>query len=246
MSRPRPHGFRRAWRSGLAPVLGPALAAALLLPGRAAGAQVSVIDEGTFTLTVGGERVGREDFSIRSTRSGGVVSFVAQGTMMTGGSRLTVALNLDSVGAPLRLQTEMREGPDVVESYAGRRERGIWSGRAVRPDGESARELLFPAGALVAEERLVHHLWLVMRFGRGRSVTLIAPRTLAERAVRIEEGGAAHVVLGRRELPARQWAIRDASDGELLWEVWTDAAGRVLRAVDPARGLEALRDEPPA
>jgi len=209
-------------------------------------AQVTVIDEGSFTLSVGGERVGREDFSIRSTRSGAGISYVAQGTVLRGDVRLTVVLNFDSTGTPLRLQTEQRDGPDLRESYFGRRERGVWSGRAVREGGESARELLFPAEALAIDGEIVHHLWLVMRFGRDRETLLIAPRTLSQRVARVEEVGAERVALGLRELPARHWVVRDESGGTLLWEVWTDAAGRLLRIVDPRTSLEALRDEPPS
>lgn len=217
----------------------------MMLGGSTLGAQVTIIDEGTFTLSVAGERVGREDFSIRSTRSGGVVSYVAQGTALAGERRVTVALNLDSAGAPVRFQRETRDGAELVESYVGRRELGIWSGRAIRPDGESAREMLLPPGALVTDTQLVHHLWIVLRFGGSRSLTLIAPRTLALSAVRVSEVGSTHVTLGLKELVARHWEVRDAAHGEILWEIWTDAAGRVLRAFDASRGLEALRDEPP-
>ena len=209
------------------------------------GAQVSVIDEGTFTLSVAGERVGREDFSIRTTRSGEVVSYVAQGTVLTGEQRLTVALNLDSIGAPVRMQSEIRDGVAIIESYAGRLDRGIWSGRAARSDGESARELPYPSGALATDDRLVHHLWILMHFGGPGLRTLIAPRTLAQRAVLVEEVGAEGVTVGLRQLAATRWVVREASGGTILWEVWTDGAGRVLRARDAGRGLEAIRDQPP-
>ena len=209
-------------------------------------AQVTIIDEGSFTLSVAGERVGREDFSIRSTRSSGGISFVAQGTVLRGEVRLTVVLNFDSTGTPLRFQAEQRDGPEVRESYFGRRERGIWSGRAVRADGESARELLFPGSALAMDEAIVHHLWLVMRFGRRDETLLIAPRTLNRRSARIQEVGEESVALGLRELPARHWIVSDSAAGTLLWEIWTDSAGRLLRVLDPASSLEALRDEPPA
>ncbi len=208
--------------------------------------QVTIIDEGSFTLSVAGERVGREDFSIRSTRSGAGVSFVAQGTVLRGDVRLTVVLNFDSTGTPLRLQTERRDGPELRDSYFGRRERGVWSGRAVRADGESARELPFPGTALAIDNEIVHHLWLVMRFARSRETLLIAPRSLSQRVARVEEVGTESVALGLRELPARHWVVRDQAAGTLLWEIWTDTAGRLLRILNPANSLEALRDEPPA
>jgi hypothetical protein len=92
----------------------------------------------------------------------------------------------------------------------------------------------------------MHHLWLVMRFGRDRETLVIGPRTLSQRRTRVEEVGAERVALGLRELPARHWAVRDQAGGALLWEVWTDTAGRLLRVLDPRTSLEAIRDEPPA
>lgn len=215
------------------------------LTATAVRAQVTVIDEGSFTLSIGGERVGREDFSIRSTRSGAGISFVAQGTVLRGELRLTVALNFDSTGTPLRLQSELLDGPEVRETYFGRRERGIWSGRAVRADGESAREFLVPVGALAVDDEVVHHLWLLLRFGRGRETLLIAPRSLDRRFAMLEEVGPSRVALGLRDLPARHWIVREVGAGTPLWEIWTDSAGRLLRVVDPVRLFEALRDEPP-
>lgn len=227
--------------------LGPValLGVALLVAPRRVAAQVTVLDEGTFSLSLAGERVGREDFSIRSTRSGGVVAYILQGTVLNGEQRLTTALTVDSAGVPARLQSELRDGAEVVETYAGRRERGIWSGRAVRPDGESAREAPFPAGALAIDERLIHHLWLILRFAAGEPVPIIAPRTFTELNFRVENRGSTRIALGLRELDAQQWVVREASGGRVLWEVWTDGAGRLLRVFDPIRGFDAVRDEPP-
>jgi hypothetical protein len=70
-------------------------------------AQAVVIDAGTFSLEVSGQRVGREDFSIRRAPAGALATFVAQGNVVKGGLRYSVVLNTDSVGVPqtFRLQT---------------------------------------------------------------------------------------------------------------------------------------------
>jgi hypothetical protein len=215
-----------------------------LFPG-ASGAQVTVIDEGTFTLLVGGERVGREDFSIRAARGAGGAAFVAQGSMLAGERRELVALNIDSLGAPLRFQLERREGADVVETYQGTIDRGVWTGRSARAGGESAREIRLPPGSLAAEPAVIHHLWLLLRFNRGGAVRLFSPRTLIQQSVILESVGEDSVAIGRRQLRARHWTVRPAAGGAVLWELWADPRGRLLRVVDVGRGIEALRDEPP-
>jgi hypothetical protein len=215
------------------------------LPGATSGAQVTVIDEGTFTLSSAGQRVGREDFSIRAARGAGGAAFVAQGSVLAGERRELVAVNIDSLGAPLRFQFERREGTAVVETYQGTIDRGVWTGRSARADGESAREIRLPPGGIAAEPEVVHHLWLLLRFTRGGAVLIFSPRSLVQQSVTLEDLGEDSVAVGRRQLPARHWAVRPTGGGDALWELWADARGRLLRVVDPRRGIEALRDEPP-
>lgn len=223
----------------------PSLSAAVLLGSAGpAGAQVTVVDEGTFSLFRDGVRAGREDFSIRASAGLGGSAFVAQGNVLLGESRLSVALNADSAGAPLRVQVTLREGQADVGTVSGESRGGIWLGRTVRPDGESAREVRLPPGTVALEQDVVHQLWFAVR-GGARALTLLSPRALALREARLEEAGADAVAIGLRELPARRWVLR-AADGATLREVWTDAEGRLLRVRDPASGTEALRDEAPA
>jgi hypothetical protein len=216
------------------------------IPAAAPAAQVTVLDEGTFTLSADGQRIGREDFSIRAARGAGGAAFVAQGTVLTGERRELVALNIDSLGAPLRFQLETRDGPAVVETYQGSIDRGVWTGRSARSDGESAREIRLPPGGLAVEPTAVHHLWLLLRFTRGGPAQMFSPRSLVQLTVSLEDHGEDSVAVGRRQLPARHWTVRSTAGSEVLWELWADSRGRLLRVVDRRRGIEALRDEPPA
>lgn len=63
--------------------------------------QVTILDEGTFSHTVNGTRVGREDFSIRAARSAPGAVYVAQANVLEGENRRTVVLNADSLGGPV-------------------------------------------------------------------------------------------------------------------------------------------------
>ncbi len=210
-----------------------------------AAAQSLVLDEGTFSLFVNGERIGREDFSLRAAR-GAAGGYVTQGNLLVGDLRRSVVLTVDSLGFPQRYQLDTRQAGKVVASVVGEQQRGIWSGRTLQAGRESARESRLPNDLLIAETGVVHHLWLVLRLGEGRPVSLLAPSDPSQVRVIVEEQAPDRVTLGLRELVARRWVVRKQEDGSVLWELWTDAAGRLLRAVNRATALEALRDDPPA
>lgn len=209
-------------------------------------AQVTILDEGTFSHSVNGTRVGREDFSIRAARSAPGAVYVAQANVLQGETRRTAVLNADSLGGPVRFQLESRDANTLVGSVVGERQRSVWSGRILTQTRESARELRLPDDTFVSEAGVVHALWFVLRFGQGRDVVLFAPSGPSVQAVRLAKGDADSVVVAGRALAAERWTISAVADGALLWEVWMDPSGRILRARHPASGLEALRDDPPS
>lgn len=223
-----------------------ALALAILGAAAPVAAQVLILDEGTFTHSVAGTRVGREDFSVRTVRGGGLAAgYVAQANVLAGENRRTIALNADSAGAPLRFQLEAREATTIVSIVVGERERSTWLGRVVAGSRESGREFRLADGTFIAEPAVVHHLWFVLRFGQGRPVVLLTPSANTQDRVQLVEVGSDTVSLGARRIAATRWELRGVPDGSVRWEFWADSAGRLLRARHPASGLEALRDDPP-
>ena len=64
-----------------------ALAFVALLAAAPLRAQVAIVDEGTFTHSIAGSRVGREDFSVRTVRGGGSMNLVAQANVLAGEQR---------------------------------------------------------------------------------------------------------------------------------------------------------------
>jgi hypothetical protein len=207
-------------------------------------AQAVVLDEGTFSLFMHGERIGREDFSLRAARGAGG-GYIGQGNLLNGEQRRTVVLTVDSVGAPLRFQLDTREQGKVVASVAGQQERQLWSARIVRAGVESARESRLQRDTFIAEMGVIHQLWFVLRFGEGRPLTLLSPSGPTQVRVTMEEQAPDRVALGLREFVARRWVLRRLEDGVVLWELWTDSAGRLLKASNRVSALEALRDDPP-
>ncbi|MBX3133482.1 MAG: hypothetical protein KF689_08885 [Gemmatimonadaceae bacterium] len=222
------------------------LALSLALLALPLGAQVTVLDEGTFSHLVNGVRAGREDFSIRAARAAPGATFVAQANVLAGERRRTVVLNADSLGGPVRFQLELREANQVVSNVSGDRQRMVWSGRILTATRESAREVRLTDGSFLAEPGVVHQLWFVLRFGQGRAIELFSPSGLSLESVRLASAGPDSVQVAGRALAATRWTLLRTSDDAVAWEFWADRSGRILRARHPASGLEALRDDPPA
>ena len=220
------------------------LVAALILgmPAARLSAQVTVVDEGTFSLLLRGTRTGREDFSIRRTTGGGIV---ASANLLRGDARSTVALNTDSVGTPEQFRMETVRAGRPEENVTGERRGSLWSGLAMRPAGERGSEFRLPPGVLLADDALVHHLWFVLRFAEGRSGARLLPRGFALDSLVVEAAGPDRVTIGLEELEARKFIVRSADGRGAVREVWTDAEGRLLRLRIPAEEFEAIRDEPP-
>jgi hypothetical protein len=90
--------LRRALRA--VPAALPALA---VVAARPAAAQLATVDEGSFTISRGGVRVGREEFRIVRQPAGGGAAYMARATGSYGDRRVTPALQTDGDGAPERI-----------------------------------------------------------------------------------------------------------------------------------------------
>ena len=218
--------------------------ALLLLSARTAHGQATVVDDGSFTISRSGDRIGREDFSIRHVpTTAGAFETLTRGVVVMGTHRLTFELRGDSIGLPLRLQSKVidegRPGDNLRIEVAGRR----YSARAMRSSGESARELVLPAGALIVEDGVLHALQFVVARGPG-----VVPAVVPSRGVvvmlTVERAGADHVSIALQSIEARKFIVREGADG-IVREVWTDATGRLLKVAVPADHLTAVRDDAP-
>jgi hypothetical protein len=211
------------------------------LSGGKAQAQVVVLDEGSFTLYKDGERIGREDFSIRTAPGAEGRVLVAQATVATGDRRVAPGINADTSGLPTRYQREVRVAGSVVESYRGQATRGRYSSSLMHADGESAREFRLPPGTVTADDDIVHQLWFIARRGAGVTVPVLVPRRNLVEMVRIETVGPERLSIDLRQYEVTRLVLRTVVGGAIR-EVWVAADGRILKAAIPALGLVALRD----
>lgn len=200
-----------------------------------------LLDEGSFTLYRGGERVGREDFSIRSAPGADGRVLVAQATVASGDRRVAPGINADTLGFPARYQRETRVAGIVVETYTGTASRGRFASRMLNAEGESAREFRLPAGTVTAEDDIIHQLWFISRRGPGAVVPVLVPRRNAVDSVRVESVGKERLSIDLRQFETTRLVLRSLGSG-VVREVWLAADGRILKASLPASGLVALRD----
>ncbi len=216
----------------------------LALAARPVAGQVTVVDEGSFTISRGGDRIGREDFSIRHVpTTPGAFETLTRGLVVLGTRRLTVDFSADSTGLPARFQSktmvEGRTGETYRAEVTGRR----YSARALRTSGESARELLLPEHALLVEDGVFHILQFVVARGAG-TVEAVVPARGVVLKLTIEAAGADRVSIALQSIDARKFIVREGTSA-LVREVWTDGVGRLLKVAVPAERLLAVRDEAP-
>ncbi len=224
------------------------LSATLLVTPVPAATQVSVVDEGSFTITRGGSRLGQETFTIRRMAGPGGDVYVASGTVDLGARRLTPALRTDDSFSPLAYQIEVREGDAVALRLRGLIGRGRFSAQVKTPDGESTKEYIVADGALVLDDDVFHQYYFlaqrVQRLGAGGgSIPVVIPLRNLQQMMRVRVQGDARVTVGGEALPAREIVLTEPGGGTR--HIWADTRGRVLKVSLDARGVTATRDALP-
>lgn len=211
-------------------------------------AQTVRLDEGSFTITVNGQRAGREQFSVQrvATNDGGTVEVRSESAV--GDTRTALRLEADSAGTPVRYSVEARRGAEETLRLGGQRVRGRFATLARSITGESAREYLLRPGAVVVEDDgIVQYALLVRRrLAEGTGVTLpsLTPTANSQGAVRVVlEAERDVVVIAGARRTARRFRIV-TSNGEARL-VWAEGDGLLLRVSIPSRGLDAVRDDVP-
>lgn len=233
-------------RIGSLAVTQAALLASAVVPFSVARGQgpTRTLDEGTFLISRNGAPIGRESFRIlQVTPSAGEV-YRATAQVALGDRRIIPTLTCDSAGAPITYDVAVQGGSDPGTRLQARGRPGRFSSMLRTKDGESTREYVVPAGVVILDDEVVHQLYFVtMRGRRSGSLTVLAPRTGVQAVATLENRGSNLVEIGGGSIQATHYVLTAPAFPRR--EFWTDAAGRVLRASIPERGILAQRDEPP-
>ena len=164
-------------------------------------AQVTTVDEGSFTITRGGtkpsDRIGQESFTIRRTRGPGGDVVVANATVTFDTEHLAPALRTDTSFSPLAYQVEVRTGTDV-ERLRGRIGGGRFSAQLKNAKGESSKEYIVSDGALILDDDIFHQYYFMVQRARGGSATIpvVIPRRNTQETMRIQAGANEQVRVG--------------------------------------------------
>lgn len=218
-------------------------------PAAVARAQQPRLDVGSFTITINGQRAGREQFSIQriTSNDGGTVELRSESAV--GETRTAMRLEADSAGTPVRYSVEARRGAEQTLRLGGQRVRGRFATLARSVTGEAAREYLLRPGAVVLEDDGIVQYALLLRgrqLDEGAGITLpsLTPVANTQGAVRVvlESKSDVVVIAGARRVARRYRVVSAAGETRL---VWAEAEGLLLRLSIPSRGLEALRDDVP-
>lgn len=216
---------------------------ATLAAAEARAQSARMVDQGSFTITVSGQRTGREDFRIEGTPGVTGTEFVARATVVFGDKRLTPALRSDSVGAPSDYQIESRGSTSGTERWSGKITHGRVSARINSARGESAKEYIVTDGAIIIDDDVFHQYFFLAANAQRTSIAIVVPRRNAQMIVRVSSAGNDRVSIGTTELDAKHIVITEPSGATR--DVWVDAKGRVLKVAIPSRNVVALRDDPP-
>jgi hypothetical protein len=203
-------------------------------------AQTTVIDHGTFRLSVRGAPVGTETFTIRQSGTGAAATIVAQGRItLDTGDQTRALLQVDGPGLrPAAYQVEAT-GPDrltVRGQAAGNRFRA----QVVSATGETMREYLIGEGAIVLDDGVAHHHYFIATMTPGAApVPVIVPRQNRQVTATLRDAGRETIDVGGQRVSARRLSFEPS--GLPARTLWVDGEGRVLRLSIPDHGYLAER-----
>lgn len=203
-------------------------------------AQTTVMDEGTFRLSVRGTPVGTETFTIRRTGAGPGAAIVAQGRILLDtGEQTRALLQVDGPGLrPAAYQIEVT-GPDP-QTIRGQAAGNRFRAQIVSPTGETMREYLISDGAIILDDGVAHHHYFIAaRAATGGAIPIIVPAQNRQVTGTIRDAGQEAIDIGGQRVSGRRLVFEPA--GMPARTLWVDSEGRVLRLSIPDHGYTAER-----
>lgn len=215
------------------------LLALLAAPAAPLAAQTTVVDEGSFRLSIRGTPVGTETFAIRRSGEGDAATHVAQGRVTLDSGEETRAL-LQVEGSALRpsayqIEVTGTEKQSIRGQAAGSRFRAT----IVSTAGETMREYIASEGAVVLDEGVAHQYYFLAAAVQGGRVPIIIPRQSRQISASVSVAGSETIRIAGSPVSARRISIEPAGMGRRL--VWVDTQGRVLRLEIPDDSFVAER-----
>jgi hypothetical protein len=209
-----------------------------------AGAQGIVVDQGEFTVRIGGRTVGTETFVVRRAGMGREDAIFANGVATlradTAQSEIRPLLRVlppDGVAESYQVSVT---GPDALEARIARSGRRYVA--TIRfTAGDEDREFQARSDTRIVDLGIAHHYYFLRDVREGRGVHVIEPRTRRQVVLSVASRSDEDLALGPNSVSARRVAF--TSDGGDDRTVWYDRQGRVLRVEIPSLGYVAERTD---
>ncbi len=218
-------------------VLGTVLPTLLALgTATAAGAQVVQLDEGTFEILEGGERVGTETFTIRRIGMGAAATIVLQGRTTLADVEIAPILETSPDWDPLQYRRTV-EGSrnEVVELVSdGRRYTAVTTNER----GEGEREFRPGPVTVVLDAEVAFLYHAVAALADADIITVVHPDQGRQARFRVETVETEGFRLGSGTVPVRRVRL---SSGDDIREILIDERNRVMAVEIPGRGWVARR-----
>jgi len=216
----------------------------LSLPAHLVGQNVSV-DEGVFRVTLNGEIVGREDFSIRRVGMGSEARVILRATVEIDlpGGRRSLAPAMEATGGDLSVTAYQMKisGAETAEIYVSRAGRRFLA-KIISPRGEEVREYRAGPGSIILDRDVAHQHHLLVPFlddPGSVSLTVLSPETGEQVRMTFALVGEEEVRVGTNLIQGRHFRLEG---GEASRDLWFDAQGRILKVEIPSRGYTAERE----
>lgn len=213
------------------------------VPGPLAAQGARVVDQGSFTISVGGRTAGRENFTLRVTTRGDQTIYLATSDVTLPDRRIESELRADGSGAAIEYLVRSRSG-GAMETWQGVIIKGRLTANITSNRGTAARESVVPIGAMILDDDVIHQHWLLgLRLRAARTPILVPLRGNAQAAVTVSSEGQERLQIGGTDIVATHLRATESS-GDTR-DVWLDGSGRLLKVAIPSRSLVAVRDDPP-
>ncbi len=224
----------------------PALLLGSIAPDTVRGQSVE-LDEGTFRLSVNGNEVGTESFSIRRSGAGDGAQVIATAEIRWDGAeeRLELRPALQAQGSQMAVSAYQVKisGDRDEEIYVTLGDRRFHT-KVISARGEQEREYRAQPGTILLDTGIAHQLYFLRSLLDAGEATfpVIVPREGRQVSLTLTADGRETIRIGGIEVEARRFTVRG---GEQDRTVWFDNQGRVLQVDDRAAGYRAVREELP-
>ena len=206
-------------------------------------AQSVVVDQGTFGLSIHGERIGSEDFIIRRAGLGNQAAFISRGvvvrTLDGASEEFTTLLRVtatEGTAAGYEFKSSRPVPVEIMLNASGPR----YFSRFISGEGQEEREFRAEPGTRIVEQQVAHHLYFLGNVLKDSTVHVIEPLSRTDREFLVSTQQDEEIRLGRNRVLARR-VIFTSADGDRI--VWFDRQGRVLRVEIPTIGYLAERED---